>query len=93
MDKVYFKILASETDLDFEENLEKYLPKLLLRLSVNEDIVRKKIIEILVHVNKRIKSRPNVQLPLDVLLEQFNNASLLSSTFFAVNFFFHIQKI
>jgi len=44
LDKVFFKILASETDLDFEENLKTWLPKLILKLSTNEDIVRKKVI-------------------------------------------------
>lgn len=88
LDKVFFKILASETDLDFEENLAKFLPKLLLKLTVNEEIVRKKIIEILVHINKRIKSRPNVQLPLKDLLDQFNHPDLINSTFFSVIFIF-----
>jgi len=106
LDKVFFKILASETDLDFEENLRVFLPKLLLKLISNEDIVRKKvsiliclpqvvisfnlkfenvkIMEILVHVNKRIKSRPNVQLPLENLLDMFNDSNLSKSSFFAV---------
>ena len=106
LDKVFFKILASETDLDFEENLRVFLPKLLLKLTSNEDIVRKKvsllftlprfailfnrkfttskIMEILVHVNKRIKSRPNVQLPLENLLNMFNDTNLSKSSFFAV---------
>ena len=86
MDKVFFKILASETDYDFEENLAKYLPNLLLKLTLNEEIVRKKVMEILVHVNKRIKSRPSVKLPLDVLLARFNDPALMSSTFFCVKF-------
>jgi hypothetical protein len=47
LDKVFFKILASETDLDFEENLRVFLPKLLLKLTSNEDVVRKKVNRIL----------------------------------------------
>jgi hypothetical protein len=43
LDKVFFKILASETDFDFEENLAIFLPKLLLKLATNEEIVRKKV--------------------------------------------------
>jgi proteasome component ECM29 len=39
--------------------------------------------EIFVHINKRIKSRPNVQLPLDELLAMFNDPSLTSLSFFA----------
>ncbi|CAF0720691.1 unnamed protein product [Brachionus calyciflorus] len=83
LDKLFFKILASESDLDFEDNLRIFLPKLLLKLTTNEEIVRRKIMEILVHINKRIKSRPDVQLPLDDLLDKFNNPELSSLTFFA----------
>ena len=86
LDKVFFKILASETDFDFEENLRIYLPKLLIKLATSEEIVRKKIMEIFVHINKRIKSRPTVQLPLDELLNMFNNPSFTNLAFFAVSF-------
>jgi hypothetical protein len=40
--------------------------------------------EILVHINKRIKSRPNVQLPLEDLLQKFNDPDLASLTFVSV---------
>ena len=40
--------------------------------------------EILVHVNKRIKSRPNVQLPLNDLLASFNDPHLAGLSFVAV---------
>lgn len=49
--------------------------------------------EILVHVNKRIKSRPNVQLPLNELLDMFNDTNLSSLTFFAVIFSFLFHEI
>lgn len=88
MDKLFFKILTSESDLDFEENLKNYLPKLLLKLTTNEEIVRKKIMEILVHINKRIKSRPAVQLPLEDLLQKFNDPNFSNLSFFAVSLVF-----
>ena len=43
LDKLFFKILATETDLDFQENLHVYLPKLIEKLSTNEEIVRKRL--------------------------------------------------
>ncbi len=43
LDKVFFKILSSETDYDFEMNLDTFLPKLLLKLGSAEDVVRKKV--------------------------------------------------
>jgi proteasome component ECM29 len=75
LDKVFFKILSSETDFDFEENLNTFLPKLILKLATSDEVVRRKVMEILVHINKRIKSRPEVQLPLDDLLKMFNESS------------------
>lgn len=47
--------------------------------------------EILVNVNKRIKSRPNIQLALNELLDIFNDTNLSSLTFFAVILIF-LQK-
>ena len=44
LDKVFFKILSSATDLDFEENLAIYLPKLIAKLATNEELIRKKVI-------------------------------------------------
>ena len=83
LDKVFFKILASETDMDFEDNLRTFLPKLLIKLATSEEMVRKKIMEIFVHINKRIKSRPNVLLPLDELLNMFNDPAYANLSFFA----------
>ena len=42
--------------------------------------------EILVHVNKRVKSRPDVQLPFDQLIAIFNDsAKELNLSFVTVN--------
>ncbi len=85
LDKLFFKILASDTDLDFQENLGIYLPKLIEKLATNEDIVRKKVMEILVHINKRVKSRPNVQLPIHDFLIQFNDSINKNQSFVTVS--------
>ncbi len=60
------------------------MPKLLLKLGTSEEIIRKKIMEILVHINKRIKSRPNVQLPLDDLIDKFNESAAANLSFVTV---------
>jgi proteasome component ECM29 len=39
--------------------------------------------EIFVHINKRIKSRPTVQLPLEELLSMFNDPTYSNMAFFA----------
>jgi hypothetical protein len=43
LEKVFFKILSSESDLDFELNLATFLPKLLLKLGSTEEVIRKKV--------------------------------------------------
>ena len=42
--------------------------------------------EILVHINKRIKSRPEVQLPLDDLIVIFNDSALSNFSFVTVKY-------
>lgn len=46
--------------------------------------------ELLVHLNKRIKSRPKIQLPVETLLVQYQDPSAVSfvtvSPFFLLNF-------
>lgn len=41
--KLFFRVLSSETDLDFEESLKTFLPKLLLKLGTSEEVIRKKV--------------------------------------------------
>ena len=48
--------------------------------------------EILVHINKRVRSRPTVQLPLEDLLEKFNDPDLASLSFVSVNTEFFNQN-
>ncbi|XP_035746665.1 proteasome adapter and scaffold protein ECM29-like [Egretta garzetta] len=42
-----------------------------------------KVMELLVHLNKRIKSRPKIQLPVETLLVQYQDPSAVS---FVTNF-------
>ena len=40
--------------------------------------------EILVHINKRVKNRPNVQLPIIEFLNQFNDSANKNQAFVTV---------
>lgn len=44
---------------------------MLLKITSPAEPVRCKVMEILTHVNKRLKSRPLVQLPVEALLDQY----------------------
>ncbi len=49
--------------------MDKYLPTILKKLCSTKEGVRKLVMEMLVHINKRIKTNRNVQLPVEHLVE------------------------
>ena len=53
VDKVLFKLATSDTDEALSNALKKHLTPTLLKLSSQNEAVRKKVMELLVHVNKR----------------------------------------
>jgi len=61
----------ANSDEELTAALGKFLPAIILKLSSPKAEVRKKILEMLVHVNKRVKGNDNVLLPLDALLVQY----------------------
>uniref|UniRef100_A0A669CB73 Ecm29 proteasome adaptor and scaffold n=1 Tax=Oreochromis niloticus TaxID=8128 RepID=A0A669CB73_ORENI len=66
-----------------QDIISKFLPPVLLKLSSVQEGVRKKVMELLVHLNKRIKSRPKIQLPVETLLVQYQDPAAAS---FVTNF-------
>ncbi|XP_040077416.1 proteasome adapter and scaffold protein ECM29 [Ixodes scapularis] len=83
LERVFLRIVTAETDEQFESILGKFLLPILLKLSSTQEGVRKKVMEVLVHVNKRLKSRPRVQLPVEPLLQQYKDPN---SSSFVLNF-------
>lgn len=73
VERVFLRVAATDTDEQLQAALEKFLPGLLLKLSSAEESVRTKVMELLVHVNKRLKSRPAIKLPVDMLLLQYQD--------------------
>ncbi|XP_064476674.1 proteasome adapter and scaffold protein ECM29-like [Ornithodoros turicata] len=83
VERVFLRIAAADTDEQLQNALARFLPPVLLKLSSPQDGVRKKVMELLVHVNKRLKTRPQVQLPMDALLVQYEDPA---ATSFVINF-------
>ncbi|KAK4875583.1 hypothetical protein RN001_012005 [Aquatica leii] len=83
LERVFLRIGAAETDEQLQNVVSKFLPPVLLKLSSQQEGVRKKVMELLVHINKRIKSRPLVQLPVEALLVQYQDPA---ATAFVINF-------
>ncbi|XP_060085987.1 proteasome adapter and scaffold protein ECM29-like [Ylistrum balloti] len=78
IERVFLRIGSAETDEQFQTALGKFLSPVILKLNSSDESVRKKVMELLVHINKRLKSRPNVQLPVDTLITQFQDPSASS---------------
>lgn len=83
VDRITFRIASCQTDEEFETALNKYLPMVVLKLSSPSEGVRTRVMELLVHVNKRLKTRPNISLPVKQLLLQYQDPS---ATSFVINF-------
>ncbi|KAG5845073.1 hypothetical protein ANANG_G00134990 [Anguilla anguilla] len=83
LERVFLRLGHAETDDQLQDIISKFLPPVLLKLSSTQEGVRKKVMELLVHLNKRIKSRPKIQLPVETLLVQYQDPSAAS---FVTNF-------
>ena len=85
LERVFLRVGSAETDEQLENVIGKFLCPVLLKLSSSEENVRKKVMELLVHFNKRVKSRPNLQLPVKDLMNLYQDPS--SSSFLSVIIF------
>uniref|UniRef100_A0A672S6Q9 Proteasome-associated protein ECM29 homolog n=1 Tax=Sinocyclocheilus grahami TaxID=75366 RepID=A0A672S6Q9_SINGR len=83
LERVFLRLGHAETDEQLQDIISKFLPPVLLKLSSAQEGVRKKVMELLVHLNKRIKSRPKIQLPVETLLVQYQDPAAAS---FVTNF-------
>nr|XP_015201351.1 PREDICTED: proteasome-associated protein ECM29 homolog isoform X1 [Lepisosteus oculatus] len=83
LERVFLCLGHAETDEQLQNVISKFLPPVLLKLSSTQEGVRKKVMELLVHLNKRIKSRPKIQLPVETLLVQYQDPAAAS---FVTNF-------
>ncbi|KAF7987486.1 hypothetical protein HCN44_003248 [Aphidius gifuensis] len=83
LERVFLCLGSADTDEKLQSSICKFLPPVLLKLSSPQEGVRKKVMSLLIHINKRVKSRPKVQLPVEALLLQYQDPS--ASTF-VINF-------
>lgn len=81
---MFLRVGSADTDEQLQNVVSKFLPPILLKLSSQQEGVRKKVMELLVHINKRIKTRPTVQLPVEALLLQYQDPT--ASSFVTVSF-------
>ncbi|GJJ74422.1 proteasome component ECM29 [Entomortierella parvispora] len=82
LDNVELRFALAETDAQLEKTLATFLCPVLLKLASPVEAVRAKVVGILTHINKRIRPKPSIKLPLAPLLQQFSdNGSVLVKNF------------
>ncbi|XP_037874946.1 proteasome adapter and scaffold protein ECM29 isoform X1 [Bombyx mori] len=83
LDRVFLRLGNADTDEQLESCLNRFLPPVILKLSSSHEQVRTKVMELLVHVNKRVKCRAEVKLPVQTLLQLYMDRN---SNSFIINF-------
>lgn len=75
LERVLLRLGTAETDDQLETAVKKFLTPVLLKITSPSESVRCKVMEVLTHLNKRLKSRPLVQLPVEALITQYQTTS------------------
>ena len=68
LEKVLTKLALTESDKEVETFLEQLLVPVLMKLNSPHEETKKKVFEVLTHINKTIKPNQNVKLPMLDLL-------------------------
>ncbi|XP_053690406.1 proteasome-associated protein ECM29 homolog [Sabethes cyaneus] len=82
LERVLLRLGCADTDEQLQNTVNKFLTPVLIKITSPHEGVRKKVMEILTHINKRLKSRNQIQIPLGPLLQQYQQ----SSSSFLINF-------
>eukprot|EP00026_Physarum_polycephalum_P000236 Phypoly_transcript_00236.p1 GENE.Phypoly_transcript_00236~~Phypoly_transcript_00236.p1 ORF type:complete len:1888 (+),score=384.04 Phypoly_transcript_00236:110-5665(+) len=75
IDKVLMKFALSE-DNQLEQCLDTFLVPAIAKMSSPYDTTKKKVLELLGHISKRIKTQTNIKLPVNELLNQYNDPQI-----------------
>ncbi|KAK3816198.1 MAG: proteasome stabiliser-domain-containing protein [Benniella sp.] len=84
LDNVELRFALAESDAQLEKTLNTFLCPILLKLASPAENVRAKVIGILTHINKRVRPKPSIKLPVTALLQQFSTSSSLLVKNFAL---------
>ncbi|CAL4121852.1 unnamed protein product, partial [Meganyctiphanes norvegica] len=83
VERVFMCIGSAATDEALQVELKKYLSPVIAKLASSHEPLRKKVMELLIHVNRRVKDHENIQLPVEALLKQYQDPQ---ATTFVTNF-------
>ncbi|KAL1918775.1 uncharacterized protein VTP21DRAFT_2797 [Calcarisporiella thermophila] len=76
LDNVELRIALADSDEQFEKALGTYLCPVLRELRRPEESVRRKSLEILSHIGKRVRSRQAVKLPVEELVALISDSTM-----------------
>ncbi|KAI8147438.1 proteasome stabiliser-domain-containing protein [Fennellomyces sp. T-0311] len=71
LENVELKLAMCNTDAQLERCINLFLAPVLLKLASPHEQVRRKVMEVLSHINRRAKLNKSIKLPFDALLQQF----------------------
>ncbi|EAL63429.1 hypothetical protein DDB_G0288007 [Dictyostelium discoideum AX4] len=73
LNNILFRFALIDTETSFEKFLESYLDVIIEKLNYNDELVKKKVMEVLSNINKRSMVTSNIQFPIDKLLSLYHN--------------------
>ncbi|KAG2227610.1 hypothetical protein INT45_002295 [Circinella minor] len=76
LENVELKIAMCNTDAQLERCINLFLTPVLLKLASPHEQVRRKVMELLSHINKRAKLNKSIKLPFEALLQQYMDDKL-----------------
>ncbi|KAL2912896.1 proteasome component M29 [Polyrhizophydium stewartii] len=71
LENVELRLALADTDDKFQRTIGNFLGPVLLKLDSPHEPVRQKVIGMCNHVNKRLKSSPDIQVPVEALVKLF----------------------
>jgi proteasome component ECM29 len=75
IDNMATKIALTNDDTILEKSVAQYLPQLLSLIAYPDTQIRNKVMEVLTHINKRVRQTDKIKLPFEKILELFMNAT------------------
>ncbi|CAG8483679.1 8071_t:CDS:10 [Racocetra fulgida] len=81
LEKVELRLALAETDAQLEKILNAFLSPILLKLASPHEVVRTKVMSVLTHINKRTRSKSDIKLPLNPLLDLVCTDKVTQSAF------------
>lgn len=75
LERIFLRLGNAETDQQLEETVRKFLLPVLVKIESQYKSVQDKVFELLTHISKQLKSRPQILPPVNELLVCFRDSN------------------